>query len=82
MSTNKWIRVIVLNDAVEAEIVRGLLEANGVQVLLSKEAVGQVYGLSVGSASEVEIFVPKKQEPDAKKLLSDYAQDLGKVDQG
>ncbi|MEX1071493.1 MAG: DUF2007 domain-containing protein [Anaerolineales bacterium] len=81
MSANEWTKVTVLNDAVEAEIVRGLLEANGIQVFLSKEAVGQVYGLSVGSASEVEVFVPKDQVADAKKLLDDYVKDLGN-DQG
>lgn len=82
MSGKEWIKVAVMNDPVEAEILRGLLEAQGIKVLMSKEAVGQVWGLTVGSASEVEFFVPKDQAKLAKEILREYVTDLSEEDQG
>lgn len=82
MSAKEWVKITVLNDPVEAEIVRGMLEAQGVQVLLSKEAVGQVWGLTVGSASEIEFFVPKDQAKLAKEILSEYVKGVGNSESG
>jgi hypothetical protein len=57
---------------IEAEILRGLLEANGINVWLSHESAGKVIGLSVGPLGQVDLLVPAEQEDDAKKILSDY----------
>jgi len=65
-------KLIVLNNPTEAELLRGLLEAQGIQVMLSKEAAATVYGLTAGAFSEIEVFVPKSQAAQAKEILDEY----------
>ncbi|HEY47383.1 MAG: hypothetical protein AMJ88_02325 [Anaerolineae bacterium SM23_ 63] len=57
---------------IEAEILRGLLEANDINVWLSHESAGKVIGLSVGPLGQVDLMVPAYQAEDAKKILDDY----------
>lgn len=57
---------------IEAEILRGLLEANGINVWLSHESAGKVIGLSVGPLGQVDLMVPADQTEEAKKILDDY----------
>jgi hypothetical protein len=71
----KWERVLVLHDPVQAEILRGMLEANGVIVHLSKEGAAKALGLNVGTMSEIELLVPGEQKNLAQQLLRD--QDFG-----
>jgi hypothetical protein len=66
------IKIAVFNDAAQAEVLRGLLEAQGIRVLLSKEAAGQVYGVFVGQMSEIELFVPAAQEQAARALVKEF----------
>ena len=72
MGTNEFEKVIVLNEPIQAEMVRGLLEAQGIQVMLSKEGAATAYGLTVGAFSEIEIFVPHSQVDAAKKIIDEY----------
>ena len=57
---------------IEAEILRGLLEANDINVWLSHESAGKVFGLSVGPLGQVDLMVPTDQAEEAKKILDDY----------
>ena len=57
---------------IEAEILRGLLEANDINVWLSHESAGKVFGLSVGPLGQVDLMVPADQAEEAKKILDDY----------
>jgi hypothetical protein len=69
---DEYIKIAVFSDPVEAELLRGLLEAQDLKVLLSKEAVGQVWGLSVGSAAETDVYVPGSQEAAARAIVREY----------
>jgi hypothetical protein len=56
-----------------AEMLRGLLEAQGIQVLLSQEGLGHsVYTVTVGIMGEVQILVPKSQLESARKVIDEY----------
>ena len=72
MNAKEWTKITVLYDPVEAEMLRGLLEAQGIQVLLSKEGAAKALGLSTGIMSEIEVLVPQGQVVTATKLLSEY----------
>jgi hypothetical protein len=72
MSEESWEVVYETNGDIEAEILKGLLEANEIQVFLSQEGLGRVYGLTVGSLGVVQILVPKSQAGAARTLLRDY----------
>ena len=57
---------------IEAEILRGLLEANDINVWLSQESAGKVFGLSVGPLGQVDLMVSTDQAEEAKRILDDY----------
>ena len=68
----KIIVVETTSGLIEAEILRGLLEANDINVWLSHESAGKVFGLSVGPLGQVDLMVPADQAEEAKKILDDY----------
>jgi hypothetical protein len=55
-----------------ADLIRSLLEANGIPTELSQESVGAVTGFTVGPMGEVRILVPSDKVEDAYKLIEDY----------
>lgn len=69
---NEYVKIAVFTDPVEAELLRGLLEAQELKVVLSKEAVGQVWGLTIGSAAETDVYVPSDQEAAARAIVREY----------
>lgn len=72
MIQENWEEIEVVNGEIQAEIIRGLLEAQGISVLLSKEGAGRALGLSVGRLGETLILVPSSQKELALKILQDY----------
>lgn len=54
---------------IEANIVKGMLEAAGIPVELSQESAGTVYGFTVGTMGLVEILVPEQRADEAKTLI-------------
>ncbi len=66
------VTVETVSGMLEAEIVRGLLEAAGLRVWLSHEAAGKAIGLGVGPLGEVSILVPASEEEAARRVLADY----------
>jgi hypothetical protein len=72
MSADKLEKIAVLNDPAEAEVLRGLLEAQGIDVMLSKEAASSVYGLTAGIFAEIEVFVPASKAGEAKKIVDEF----------
>jgi hypothetical protein len=56
----------------QAEIIRGMLEAQDIRVALSQEGAGSVIAVNVGPLGEVQILVQSSQLERAKKVLDDY----------
>jgi hypothetical protein len=72
MPTDKWEIVTEVFGELEAELIRGLLEAGEVEVYLNQEGAGRAYGLNVGSLGKVQIMVPSHQIQLAQQILDDY----------
>jgi hypothetical protein len=72
MSKQNWVLVASIQAEVQAELLRGLLEAQEIPVLLSREGAGRALGLSVGPLGEVNILVPDKFQAEAKKIIVQY----------
>ena len=53
----------------EAQIIKGRLESEGIPVLLSYESAGLIYGITVDGLGEVKIMVPKHLAEEAKEIL-------------
>ena len=56
-------------NQIEAELIKGMLESEGIPALLKYESLGQVYGLTVDGLGQVEVQVPSKYAQDAENLL-------------
>ena len=54
----------------EAQIIKGRLESEGIPVLLSYESAGLVYGLTIDGLGEVKVMVPKHLAEEAKGILA------------
>jgi hypothetical protein len=72
MSDESWEIVAEVYGEIQAELLRGLLEAQGIPVTLNQEGAGRAYGLNVGSLGMVQIMVPSHQSPEASQVLEDY----------
>jgi len=73
MSQEQWVVIDEEAGAFQAELIRGLLEAQGISVVLSQEGVAHwAYNLTVGPLSRVEILVPAESEAFARQVLADY----------
>jgi hypothetical protein len=72
MSEQKWVVLDQVPGELQAEILKGLLEANGISVFLSQEGAGKVYGMTVAALGSVEILVPEQSLPQARQLIDDY----------
>ena len=57
----------------QAEILRGLLEAQGISVALSQEAAGSVMPVDVGAFGQVESLVAAEQAARAREILDEIA---------
>jgi hypothetical protein len=71
MQTNYSV-VATASGKLEADIIKGMLEAQGVETMLSYEAAATAYGLGVGRLARVEILVREEQIAEAEAILEDY----------
>ena len=65
------VSVATADGQIEAEIIKGLLAANDIEVWLSQESAGSALGLTVGAMGEVEIMVRAEQAEQALSLLEE-----------
>ena len=72
MAGEKWDVLEEVSGELQGEILRGLLEAQGIPVWLSQEGAGRAYGLGVGEMGRVQILVPSDKMETAKEVLVDY----------
>lgn len=72
MIDKKWETLTKAQGDLEAEIIRGLLEAQEIPVVLSREGAGRAFGFTVGPMGEVEILVPMDHLHQAKIILKQY----------
>lgn len=61
--------IICTAKQVEAQIIQGRLESEGIPALLSYESAGLVYGLTIDGLGEVKILVPGHLAKEAKEIL-------------
>lgn len=73
MNTMKYELLTELTSRLEAELLESYLEANGIDVELFQESVGQnAFPVTNNILGRVEVFVPKKKMKDAKKLFQSF----------
>ena len=72
MTEDKWELITTVSGELQADLMRNLLEAQGIEVFLSQEGAGKAYGLALGPMAEVQILVPKTQSETAHQIVNDY----------
>ena len=72
MTDDKWELITTVSGELQADLLRGLLEAEGIKVFLNQEGAGKVYGLTMGPMGEVQVLVPENQSEIARQIVDDY----------
>lgn len=61
--------VYTARGKLEAEIVKGRLETEGIPAMLKYESAGLVYGLTINGLGQVMIQVPSDLAEEARRIL-------------
>jgi len=69
MSVRESLVTVCTANYMEAQIIKGRLESEGIPVLLSYESAGLIYGLTVDGLGAVKIMVPQHLAEEAKEIL-------------
>jgi hypothetical protein len=72
MAEEEWILVDKVQGQLQAEILRGLLEAQGIMVWLNQQGAARAYAVAVGTLGMVEILVPSSEAEKARQVLEAY----------
>ena len=67
--THKLVTVYTALGQMEAEIVRGRLEAEQIPAVLVYESVGQVFGLTMDGLGQVQVKVPEQFADAARDIV-------------
>lgn len=81
MSDEKWEVVIEVSGELQADLLRNLLEAQGIKVFLNQEGAGKAVGLTVGPLGGVQVLVPEHQSQEARQIVDDYYAGKFEVDE-
>ncbi|MFZ6016811.1 MAG: DUF2007 domain-containing protein [Nitrospirota bacterium] len=64
----KWAELLVTYDAIEAEIIKDLLESGGIPVVIRSAKV-RPYPVSIGKMGEVKVLVGEKDIENARAVI-------------
>jgi hypothetical protein len=81
MAEDEWVLVDKVQGQIQAEILRGLLEAHGIMVWVNAQGAAHAYAVGVGTLGAVELLVPSSSFDQAKQILDAYYRgDLENID--
>jgi len=69
MSADEQLVTVYIATQMEAQIIKGRLESEGIPVLLNYESAGLVYGITVDGLGEVKVMIPKRLAEEAREIL-------------
>jgi hypothetical protein len=72
MAEEEWTLVDKVHGQLQAEILKGLLEAQGLRVWLNQEGAAHAYAVAIGTLGMVEIMVPSSEFEKARQVLESY----------
>ncbi len=72
MNEEEWVLVDKVQGQLQAEIIKGLLEAQGIMVWLNPQGAARAYAVSVGTLGAVELLVPSSAAEQARQVLEAY----------
>jgi hypothetical protein len=72
MTEEQWEVLDEISGSIEAEILRGMLEAQDIPVILSQEGAGRALGLTIGALGETQVLVPRNKFESAREILDEF----------
>jgi hypothetical protein len=72
-SDNEPVVVWEAANVMEAQVVKGRLESEGIPAFVRSEALGAIYGLTAGGLARADVLVPKPLAGKALEILADNA---------
>lgn len=73
MTQGNWVLLEQVSGSAVAEMLKGLLEAQGLDAILSQEGIGEfAYPVVVGPLGEIQIFVKEDHLEQAKIVMENY----------
>jgi hypothetical protein len=73
MENEQWEVLDQVSGSAIAEMLKGLLESQGIRVVLSQEGIGEsIFPVGVGPMSEIQLLVPEDQLEEARKIMAAY----------
>ena len=69
MSESESLVTVRTTNYMEAHVIKGRLESEGIPVLLRYESAGLVYGITVDGLGQVKVMVPRHLAEEAKEIL-------------
>jgi hypothetical protein len=73
MDELKWEVLTEVQGRLEAEFLKSYLESQDIDVELFQESVGHhIYPVTIDGLGRVQIFVPKEQVKEARRILETY----------
>ncbi len=72
MEKKKWVVAEKVPGELQAELLRGLLEAHEINVYLAIEGAARAIGITAGPLGEVDIMVPEEQLEQALEIIKSY----------
>jgi hypothetical protein len=67
-------------NRMEAEIVRGRLESEGIPAVITGDVAGSIFGLNVGNLAKSSVLVPAPLADRAKRILESTVDDEGELE--
>lgn len=73
MDQMQWERLTEVNGGPQADLLKSFLEAEGIEVQLFQESIGRhIYPVMVDGLARVQVFVPKTDIHEARKILEEF----------
>jgi hypothetical protein len=72
MPEEEWVLIDTAQGQLQAEIIKGLLEAQGIMVWLNQEGAAHAYAIEIGTLGTVEILVPSSVVAEARQILDEF----------
>ncbi|MFN2145778.1 MAG: putative signal transducing protein [Anaerolineales bacterium] len=72
MTDRKWELVTVVHDPILAEILKGLLEAQGLMIHIVREGYQSAFGITNQPSVHIELLAPNDQIEEARQVIEDY----------
>lgn len=64
-------KVYTASGQIQAHVIKGRLESEGIPVVLRYDSGSTVFALTVDGLGEVEVFVPREEVARARQILSE-----------